>query len=284
MEDGERRRVASFVRRAGRHVAWRTRRAYTVTADGLRRGDRVVVMTPPGGLRFGNWLYLWLDAHQRTAAGEPTFVLEAPGMTPWLQEFPLLRDLTVTRDSLRFHDRREWNEESWNQRFGVDFTRSTLDAFIGSTLVPDMHGDTGERLVINVRRGDYFSDPHHAARYGWDISGYLVDALAVAGPAERALVVSDDAQWCQDELDGLIRAMVPDVDYDEPDPAANFRSIAGARRLIGTNSTFSYWGGYVAGARFGSPQVIMPRFHARLATGSDAYQLDPSWIAIDGHH
>jgi hypothetical protein len=284
MGDGGRWTVAAFGRRAVRHLAWRAGRVYTATTDALRRGDRVVIMTPPAGLRFGNWLYLWLDAHQRTAAGEPTLVLEAPGMAPWLNEFPRLRDLTVTRDRMRFHDRREWDEESWTQRFGIDFTRSTLDAFIDSTLVPELHEDQGETLVINVRRGDYFSDPTHAARYGWDIAGYVADALAAGGPAGRALVVSDDPQWCRDELDALIRATVAHVDYTRPDPSANFRTIAGARRLIGTNSTFSYWGGYVAGARFISPQIIMPRFHGRLPTGSDAYQLDPSWTVIEGHH
>ena len=286
MAEGDRMTVAAFGRRAARHLAWRAGRVYTVTADRLRRGDRVVVMTPPAGLRFGNWLYLWLDAHQRTAAGEPTLVLEVPGMAPWLDEFPRLRDLTVTRDRLRFHDRREWNEDSWSQRFGLDFTRSTLDAFIGSALLPELRADEdqGETLVINVRRGDYFSDPTHAARYGWDIAGYIVDALAAAGAAGRALVVSDDAQWCRQELDPLIRSSVADVAYAEPDPSRNFRAIAGARRLIGTNSTFSYWGGYVAGARFPSARIVMPRFHGRLPQGSDAYQLDPSWIVVDGHH
>ena len=284
MGDRERMTPPSFGRRLARHLAWRAGRAYSVTADALRRGDRVVVMTPTAGLRFGNWLYLWLDAHQRTTAGEPTLVLEAPGMAPWLREFPRLRSLTVTKDRLRFHDRREWDHESWNQRFGIDFTRSTLDAFIDSTLVPALHEDQGDTLVINVRRGDYFSDPHHAARYGWDIAGYLVDALASAGSAERALVVSDDARWCRDELHTIIGAGVQRIEYAAPDPSANFRAIAGAHRLIGTNSTFSYWGAYVAGARFTSPQIIMPRFHGRLPTGSDAYQLDPGWTVIEGHH
>jgi hypothetical protein len=185
---------------------------------------------------------------------------------------------------MRFHDLREWNDDSWSQRFGTDFTRSTLDAFITWALVPELCEDHGETLVFNIRRGDYFSDPTHAARYGWDIAGYVAEALAAAGSAERALVVSDDARWCREELDGLIRTRVSHIDYAEPDPSANFRAIAGARRLIGTNSTFSYWGGYVAGARFESPQIIMPRFHGRLPEGTDAYQLDPSWTVIEGHH
>src|SRR6478736_552168 len=92
-----------FARRAIRHSAWRIRRATTVAADAIRRGDRTLITTPQVGLRFGNWLYLWLDAHRRTHAGEPTVVLEAPGMEIWLEAFPALRSLTVSRDLVRFH-------------------------------------------------------------------------------------------------------------------------------------------------------------------------------------
>ncbi|GAA3635367.1 hypothetical protein GCM10022200_18350 [Microbacterium awajiense] len=250
----------------------------------LRRGDRVVVMTPLAGLRFGNWLYLWLDAHQRAAAGEPTRVLEAPGMAMWLDEFPRLRKLTVSASEMRFHDRREWNDDSWTQRFGIDFDRVSVDAFVRETLIPELSEDLGDTLVVNVRRGDYYSDPVHRKRYGWDVPGYLAEALGRTARAERVRVVSDDAHWCREHLDTLLSAHSSQVDYDEPDPVANFRAIAAARRLIGTNSTFSYWGGYVAGARFDSPEVIMPRFHGRFEVGTDAYQLDPKWTVIDGHH
>lgn len=276
--------LSEFGRRAVRHLAWRAERVYARAADSLRRGDRVVVMTPPAGLRFGNWLYLWLDAHQRTAAGERTYVLEAPGMEPWLEEFPGLRELTLTRGELRFHDRREWDEQSWSQRFGIDFTRASLDAFIAEALSPQLDEDHGDTLVLNVRRGDYFSDPTHLATYGWDVAGYIRAALEMAGSAEQALVVSDDPAWCRRELDAMLRAGIRQIAYAAADPRANFRAIAGARRLIGTNSTFSYWGGYVAGSRFESTRIVMPRFHGRLPHGTDAYQLDPSWVVIDGHH
>jgi hypothetical protein len=54
-----------------------------------------VIVTPVAGLRFGNWLYLWLQAHARSAAGRPTRVQSAPGMQPWLEAFPRLRDPTL---------------------------------------------------------------------------------------------------------------------------------------------------------------------------------------------
>src|SRR6478736_2358022 len=137
--------------RVARHVAWRAERMTTATLDAMRRGDRTLIATPQAGLRFGNWLYLWLDAHQRTAAGDRTIVLEAPGMDVWLEAFPALRGLTVSRDLLRFHDRREWDLlTSWKQRFDVDFTRQSLDAFIADCLAPYIHAEESGMLVINV--------------------------------------------------------------------------------------------------------------------------------------
>jgi hypothetical protein len=256
----------------------------TATLDAMRRGDRTLITTPPAGLRFGNWLYLWLDAHQRTLAGERTVVLEAPGMDVWLDAFPALRGLTVERDLVRFHDRREWDAEtSWKQRFNVDFTRRSLDAFISECLAPYIRSDDTGMLVINVRRGDYYSDLGHRERYGFDQLGYLQDALARVGPVDRTLIVSDDPDWCRENLLEMVEAASTAVEFADRDPVLNFKAVAGASRIIGTNSTFSYWGAYVSGVLHASSVVVMPRFHGRLPQGSDAYQLDPRWIAIDGY-
>lgn len=273
-----------FSARAARHVAWRVERITTSALDAIRRGDRTLITTPPAGLRFGNWLYLWLDAHQRTLAGERTVVLEAPGMGVWLDAFPALRGLTVTRDLVRFHDRREWDvETSWKQRFGLDFSRRSMDAFISDCLAPYVHADDTGMLVINVRRGDYYSDAGHRERYGFDQLGYLHDALARVGPVYRTLIVSDDPDWCRENLLEMVAGASKTVEFADRDPVSNFKAVACAGRIIGTNSTFSYWGAYVSGVLHASPVVVMPRFHGRLPQGSDAYQLDPRWIAIDGY-
>jgi hypothetical protein len=269
--------------RVSRHVVWRVGRMTTATLDAMRRGDRTLIRTPQAGLRFGNWLYLWLDAHQRTVAGKPTVILAAPGMDIWLEAFPALKRLTVSPELVRFHDRREWDlETSWKQRFDLDFTRQSLNAFILDCLAPSIEADDSGMLVINVRRGDYYSNPGLRERYGFDQLGYLKDALAKVGHVDRALIVSDDPDWCRDNLLGLVAAQAT-VDFAERDPVSNFKAVAGASRIIGTNSTFTYWAAYISGALHPSPVVVMPRFHARLPQGSEAYQLDPSWIAIDGH-
>jgi len=275
--------VEPFARRALRHARWRVRHTVAVTADRLRRGDRTVIMTPSAGLRFGNWLYLWLDAHQRTAAGNPTRVLQAPGMEPWLAVFPALRTLTVPRAEMRFHDRREWNDHDWHQVFGKDYSRETLQAFIRATIVDRVDPAPRDRLVINVRRGDYYARPELRDRYGFDQLGYLTAALQNFEEPTDVLVVSDDAQWCRENVAVLLS---PDavVQYAEPDPAANFLAVAGARRIIGMNSTFTYWAAYVADVLWDDAEIVMPLFHSRLQGHTDAHQLDPRWTALQGFH
>jgi hypothetical protein len=254
-----------------------------VAADRVRRGDRTVITTPQAGLRLGNWLYLWLRADERSASGCTTRILEAPGMEPWLAVFPGLAELTISRDDLRFHDRREWDHDFRYQRFGIDFTSEGVASFALRYLAPHIGPDASGTVVVNVRRGDYYQYEGFRDIFAFDLVGYLREALDEVGPAHRVLVVSDDAEWCRTNLDSLLRMTSESVDYAEPDPVENFRAVAGARRIIGTNSTFSYWAAYVAGVLHHDPQIIMPRFHARLPAGSDAYQLDPRWTAIPGH-
>lgn len=271
-------------KRAARRAADAAAQHAQDAVDLLRRGERTVLRTPPAGMRLGNLLYLWLQAHHRSVAGRPVRVLESRGMGEWWDAFPRLRELSLAADELRFADRREWEPEWLYQRFGVDFTREQLHAFIDDALAP-LLGATAidERLVVNVRRGDFYGTEFEP-KHGFDVIGYVTAALDLFPDAAAALVVSDDAEWCRVHLGGLLADRIRDVAYAEPDPLANLRAISGAERLIGANSTFSYWGAYVASRRHPSARIVMPRFMARMAHGSDAYQLDPQWVALDGFH
>lgn len=276
--------MKSIALRVARHVAWRSSRVTTMALDAIRRGDRTITMTPPVGPRFGNWLYLWLHAYEQSVAGRPTLVLEAPGMASWLEVFPALKGLTVSRPDVRFHDRREWGERSLNQRFGVDFPRASLAAFIRFALAAPVTPDRSGTLVVNVRRGDYYERPELRERYGFDQVGYITAALDRFEHVQDVLVVSDDPVWCQAELDRVLRSGGASVRYAAPEPVANFLAVCSASRIIGTNSTFSYWAAYVADEMHRDAQIVMPRFHSRLPGFEDANQLDPRWTAIDGFH
>jgi len=272
------------VKRVARRAADAAARRAQDAVDLLRRGERTVLRTPPAGMRLGNLLYLWLHAHHRSALGRPVRVLESRGMGEWWDAFPRLRELSVTADELHFSDRREWEPEWLYQRFGVDFTREQLHAFIDDALAPLLvPAPRDERLVINVRRGDFYGTAFEP-KHGFDVIGYVTAAIALFPDATTALVVSDDAEWCRTQLGRMLTDRIGVVAYAEPDPLANLRAIAGAEQLIGANSTFSYWGAYVAGRRHPAARIVMPRFMARMAHGSDAHQLDPRWIALDGFH
>jgi hypothetical protein len=239
-------------------------------------------MCPSAGLRLGNFLYLWLQAHRRSADGLPTAVRSSSGMAPWLDRLPEMAALTVDADAIRFEDRREWHSEFLYQRFGTDFSRDDVRAFVQQTLAPHVPLNSSYDLVVNIRRGDYYTE--FREKYAFDQVGYVRQALTRFRGANRILVVSDDAEWCLTYLEPVLREVTTRVEYAQPDPWQNFAAVAGASHVIGTNSTFSYWAAYVADAIHADAQIVMPRFHARAPGPVSAYQLDPQWTAVDGFH
>lgn len=251
--------------------------AKTVVVDRLRRGERMVLL-PPDGTRFGNLLYLWLQAQVVRAAGTPAFVLATPVMRSWLEAFPALQELTIEQEELRFHDARVWDgAREFYQRFGIDFTRDQLHAFVRDRLAGPLAREETRPLVVNVRRGDYYSVPAFRRLYGMDVVDYVRRARSRIDGARETLVVSDDIPWCREHLGPMLTSAGSAVAFAGGGPVADFRAIARAQVLIGTNSTFSYWGGYTSSALVPCAQVIMPSFHS---TVQRAVQLDPRWTAI----
>ena len=257
-------------------------RASAAGANLFRHGNRTVIMPPQGGVRFGNLLYLWLHAHLRSSVGDPTVVRWVPSMDPWLDVFPELRTLTVLPDRIRFSDRRAWDSAWLYQRYGVDFGPADLESFIRHAIARHIVLLDPDAVVVNVRRGDYYT--HFAEKYSFDQAGYVGAAMEVMGDAERIVVVSDDKEWCLENIGPVVERPTATVRYADPDPVANFLTLAGSRRIIGTNSTFTYWAAYVAGVLRSDVEIVMPSFHARLAHGTTAHQLDPRWTTIDGFH
>jgi hypothetical protein len=279
-------RLAVVSRRAAarvkRRVTQRSRTAAAVVLDVFRRGDRTVVMCPQAGLRLGNFLYLWLRADLRSVDGHPTVVRESAAMAPWLATIPELRSLTCSTDEIRFSDRREWDGAYLYQRFGSDFTRDDIAAFVSKTIAHHVAPGPANNIAINVRRGDYYTE--FRKKYEFDQVGYIREALERFDVGERALVVSDDEVWCRANIGPVVEASGREAIFASPDPWNNFVAVAQARYIIGTNSTFSYWAAYVSDVIHEDAQIVMPRFHGRMAAGTHAHQLDPRWTAIDGFH
>lgn len=242
----------------------------------FRRGPRTVLWTMSGGLGFANHLYLWLHAHIEQAQGRDYRVLVTEAQRPWLGRLPELRELTVEADEVAFSDRREWGHTPrLYQRFGVDYTRDQMHGFVRERLAPSLPTPlASNRTVLNIRRGDYYTA--FREQYAMNLREYVATAITSTSPRD-VLVVSDDPQWCALNLKDLLH----NPEYATHDPWENFIAVATAKTLIGTNSTFSYWGGYIGDALQTEPRnVVMPWFHKRTINGGAADQLDPSWTIV----
>ncbi len=247
---------------------------------------RTIYWTPQSGRGFGNYLYYWLIADAQQRMGVDYRVLHAPSMDRWLTLLPSIQHtLTIPAKHVAWNDKRETRPA---QRFGVDFTRDQLEVFIENHL---SHSDllAGERphqdsLTINIRRGDYYNVPHIRTNYGFNLEAYLDLALERAtnnGEVAAIQVVSDDINWCKTTIGPTLGGIAP-TEYIIPSSAENdFRVVANSARIIGTNSTFTYWAGYVSNFLYGArSHVVMPDFHARHINEGRAWQLDPDWDIV----
>ena len=255
----------------------------------VRRRERGVIMTYPG-LRFGNLLYFALQAHVRSRPGRPVMCLSTIGGEE-LASLTRLTPLFLDGTALRWTDERIHPPTHFFQDFGRDFTAEDLAGFLDQRVLSGLpevaHPGGPDGITINVRRGDYYSVPDVRCNYGVDVPAYVRGALhrqiEIGGRASSVHVVSDDPQWCRDHL-GWLTEYVDAVTFSDGGAGAmaDFVQVATSRRLILTNSTFSYWAGYVSNRIHGSnpTNVVVPQVHAWATNEGRAWQHDPGWSVV----
>ena len=259
--------------------------AVRATAEGLvRRGPREVVWTPPY-MGVGNLLYLalWSDADPVDRR-----FLRTPRLEPWLETFPSLAELTVSPQEVRHTDvRRSAVTESYG-RFGEDFSKEQLHDFVCRRLLRAFEPVDSDRVVVNVRRGDYYTDHTVRGYFAFDVDAYLRVALPRVvdqRPVSSVHVVSDGLDWCRTRLGWVETELGLPLTFatGSEGAAGDLVTVATARRLVVTNSTFSYWGAYVRDVLYpGShADVWAPRFFSRWQDDCSAWQLDPRWSVVE---
>ena len=254
----------------------------------LRPGS--VLETYPG-LGAGNYLYFALQAFSERRRGRRAWVLDS-GLDPvWTDAFPALRPLLTTRRGAALRRRRHIPSR-FCQTCGVDFAPAELEEFTSKVVLPSvpLSRTRGPDVGVNVRRGDYYDNPAFRALYGFDTSDYVCRAViqATHGSHPRWLsVVSDDPGWCESSL-GWLSKYAERVTFgaQTAGPVGDFVEVAGARALVLTNSTFSYWAGYTSQVLHGRDHrgVWVPDFHQRNIDGGRPWQHDPRWHAIKVTH
>ena len=262
----------------------------------VRRG-RVVAWTPDW-MGFGNVLLLGQWAIEGRAVGEDRWILRTPALQPWLETFPGLRSISLDRNEVRFFDERvmPWSAAQ-RAKLGrhvvaphAPIDIAMVERFIRSVLLPGSSLPTSvspsDHLVVNVRRGDYYSDPEIRKQYGFDLATYLETALrssvARDGSPSSIIVVSDDIEWCQRELDWLT-AVAPTTWKVNSNPIDDFVTVSSARRAVLSNSTFSYWAAHLGNVLHGDnhASIWAPRFFDRSQNGGRSWLLDERWSIVE---
>lgn len=113
-------------------------------------------------------------------------------------------------------------------------------------------------VALHIRRGDYISNPHAAAVHNLYSATYYSNAMAhivEAVPEAHFLVFSDDINWCINEFP--IPHPHTFIQPDTASSATDMYLMSLCRHHIITNSSYSWWGAWLADKQ--AQIVIAPR-------------------------
>jgi len=137
-----------------------------------------------------------------------------------------------------------------------------------------------DAVAVHVRRGDYVSDPATAARHGvcgLDYYTAALERIEAAVSAPRYFVFSDDIPWAREHL--RFTAPATFIDHNAAAPWEDLRLMAACRHFVIANSSFSWWGAWLAEHAAAEKLVIAPR--RWFVAAEDARDLlPPSWVRL----
>lgn len=236
--------------------------------------------------RLGNLLYLFLNVDINNKKGNNQFILYTNAMEIWLKRFPELEKFVIREADFKWYDNLDWRK-SYFQNFGEDFDKKQLYEFIETNNLfsnnTPFSSIQNEKTIINIRRGDFYVDEVKQPS-AFDQVDYVKKALSKYPDVLNfpIQIISDDVEWCEKNLSPLFNELGITVDYMyENGPIEDFEAICSAKILILTNSTFSYWGGYICSYKSNEKKVIAPDFGATFYLNSKAIQLHPEWHLIN---
>ena len=130
-----------------------------------------------------------------------------------------------------------------------------------------------ELVVVHIRRGDYAMLPHV---HGILNEVYFMRAMNLAPQGSKFAIFSDDIAWCKKQ-EWLAQFECTFV--DEPDEMRALYLMSLFDSFILSNSTFSWWGAYLASERNVTVWAPDQWFHHSYITDyHDIYE--PSWIRV----
>ena len=130
--------------------------------------------------------------------------------------------------------------------------------------------------VLHIRRGDYVSSAKASRIYAQCTLDYYQAAMEQLPTSSPVLVLSDDLPWARENLPAIRPLVFPEAKTDRPG-LADLWLMARAKHHIIANSSFSWWGAWLA--EKGGLKIAPRRwFHDPTAIDTDLTPKD--WIRI----
>lgn len=135
--------------------------------------------------------------------------------------------------------------------------------------------DVNQYVAISVRRGDFETDPYH---YLLPME-YYFGAFFKHFSDKNIVVFSDDIDWCKDKFQIIDKDI---IFSDNKNGIEQLSLMSLFQNFIIANSTFSWWGAYLAAVN--NKKVIRPSHHfdGKLKLQADIKDHYPSeWITYN---
>ena len=166
----------------------------------------------------------------------------------------------------------------------VEATWSSLNARMEKSekFSPLVKSSKIDRIAIHLRFGDYSDDPKTKEIYGLTKNSYYLEALSVirnnSNSPSNLVVVTDNQEKA--------RSIINDEDFSgsieyvsSPTAIQDLVELSRSSHVIMSNSTFSWWGAWIANKTHGS-QIIYPRPWLADATDPEIPIYVDNWTSI----
>jgi len=146
-------------------------------------------------------------------------------------------------------------------------------------------GKLVEQLCVHVRRGDYVTnqsakDLHGLLNDDYFINGCLEIRLALG--LNQVLIISDDYPLVQNAIVPALRDHGFDIELGRSGVSAveDLGNLANSRGVVCSNSSFSWWGAWLA-SRQHSSYVVVPLTWFRKSTPGMERLIDQKWHQLE---
>jgi len=177
-----------------------------------------------------------------------------------------------------------------NEKYFADIENTIRERFqfsFSALELPDHNRALAERIhatnsvCVNVRRGDYVSNPISAQYHGVCGSDYFANSAAwLVGklPAPSFFVFSDAPDWCRENLKLPGETIFVGSEYNGPKFFHKFWLMSQCKHFIIPNSSFGWWAAWL-GTHPGK-QVLRPSLWFRDPVVCEVDICPASWVKI----